>query len=286
MRDDDELTDDALAGPYRVWQRRRGHRYSLDDVATAWVAARAAPGAELALDLGAGLGSVLLMLAYKLPRAWLWGVEAQDESFALLERNCARNRVRSRVRLLRADLRGPACAQQLLGEAAARGARGFALVTGTPPYQPPGRGSVSPDPQRAHARVELRGGVEAYLQAGGELLAADGVMVVCADARAPERVEQGARTAGLWPCSRLDVVPSAHKPALFSVFTLRRAGAAGAGVLRHEPPLFARDAHGARTEQALALRRFFDLPVAADEAPSPRRRARGRQAGGGAREAG
>ena len=61
-----ELTDDAIAGDWRIWQRRRGHRYSLDDVATAATAVRTRPAAESYLDLGCGLGSVLLMVSYKL----------------------------------------------------------------------------------------------------------------------------------------------------------------------------------------------------------------------------
>ena len=38
-----ELTHDAITSRYRIWQRKRGHRYSLDDVLTAWEAAQAAP---------------------------------------------------------------------------------------------------------------------------------------------------------------------------------------------------------------------------------------------------
>jgi tRNA1(Val) A37 N6-methylase TrmN6 len=269
---DDAWTDDALAGPFRVWQRRRGHRYSLDDVATAWVAARARPEARFALDLGCGLGSVLLMLAYKLPEARLWGVEAQAESFALAQRNCARNCVDARVRVAHGDLRDAAQIERVRTEIAALGGAGCELVTGTPPYQPLGEGSVSPDAQRAHARVELRGGVEAYVAAAARALAPGGVAVVCADARRPERVEHSASAAGLGVVQRMDVVPAAGKPALFSVFTLRHAEHATA--CERAPDFVARDAGGARSAQALELRRFFDLPLPVGEAPSPRLRAR------------
>jgi len=44
---DDPLTDDALTGAYRVWQRKRGHRYSIDDVLTAHEACVARPDASL-----------------------------------------------------------------------------------------------------------------------------------------------------------------------------------------------------------------------------------------------
>jgi tRNA1(Val) A37 N6-methylase TrmN6 len=280
MDPQDELTDDALTGGFRVYQRRRGHRYSLDDTVTAWVAARGQPGARRVLDLGCGLGSVLLMLAYKLPQARLWGLEAQHQSFELARRNVARNRVEGRVRLFRGDLREAAPLSEMLAEAREGGEPGFELVTGTPPYQPPGQGSVSPDSQRAHARVELRGGVEDYLRAAARAVAPGGLVVVCADARTPERVERGAREAGLRWVTRQDVVPAAeYKRPLFGVFTLTRPAEEGTdpgegGAPEHLPDLIARNADGSRGEDVRALRRFFELPIRDDEAPSPRGKGR------------
>src|SRR6185436_6895089 len=98
--------------------------------------------------------------------------------------------------------------------------RGFDLVTGTPPYFPVGTATPPPDAQRAHARVELRGGVEAYLAAAASIVADDGVVVVCADARKPERVIDGAARAGLHAWSRRDVVPRAGKAGLVGVWTV------------------------------------------------------------------
>jgi tRNA1(Val) A37 N6-methylase TrmN6 len=290
-----DLTDDALAGHFRVLQRRKGHRYSLDDTLTAAVAARCVPHARRVLDLGCGIGSVLLMSAYKLRAARLWGVEAQEQSFALCELNVARNGVQGRVSVHRGDLRDAVllsalsdeaqAAADVAGEAGRDGGAlaGFDLVTGTPPYQPPGQGTVSPDSQRAHARVELRGGVEDYLAAAARVVAPDGRVVVCADARTPERVARGAEAAGLWPIARLDAVPIAdHKGALFSVFTLRPAvvGEARPACVR-QPDFVSRDAGGGRTQAALELRRFFDLPVDAGEPASPRQRARSQSAATG-----
>ncbi len=267
------LTDDALAGPFRVWQRARGHRFSLDDMVTAKVAAQACPEATVAVDLGCGLGSVLLMLAYKLDGARLWGVEAQAESFALLTRNCERNGFGAggRVRVAHADLRDPGWIAQVRAELPGAGA---ALVTGTPPYQPLGRGTVSPDPQRAHARVELRGGVEAYLATAAQLLAPDGRMVVCADARTPERVQRSAAGVGLALVSRMSVVPADGKGALFDVWTLARGEGGRSAACVTEPPFVARDAEGRRTETSLELLRFFGRAVPAAEPASPRVRSR------------
>jgi tRNA1(Val) A37 N6-methylase TrmN6 len=238
----DELTSDALTDRVRVWQRKRGHRFSYDDVVTAWVAARAAPAAQSHLDLGCGIGSVLLMLADRLPLSRSVGVEAQAESFALLQRNVAASGFAERVEVHLGDLR-----ELSLGK--------FDLVTGTPPYKPPGSATPSPDPQRAHARVELRGGVEQYLAAAAAALAPGGVCVVCMETAGLGRVQLGAAAAGLAIAAQLDVIPRAGRGALFSVFTLQLS-AAGTCV-RDE--LWLRDAAGERTEHARALRSFFGL---------------------------
>ncbi|MBC7174599.1 MAG: methyltransferase [Polyangiaceae bacterium] len=253
----DDLTDDALTGTFRVLQRARGHRYSLDDVATAHEAALAKPDAKVCADLGCGIGSVLLMVAYKLPDARFVGLEAQEISLELARRNVARNALDARVELHHGDLRD--------AEALARLGGPFELVTGTPPYQPKGTATPSPDPQRAHARIELRGGVEEYLLAMGSLLAENGRAVVCADGRRPERVVRGAAAAGLDIIRKRDFVPrEGREGPLFSVFTLALHGEQ----VRYEeaPPFIARTRDGARTEEYFALRGFFGLPRRGEEA--------------------
>lgn len=242
----DELTSDAVTAGFRILQRRRGHRFSIDDLATAWEAARARPEAASLLDLGCGVGSVLLMVAWRLPAARVFGVEAQEGSFDLARRNVDANGIAARTTLLHGDLRE-------VTRAWSHGA--CELVTGTPPYLPPGTALASPDPQRAAARLELRGGVEEYLAAAARVLAPEGRVVVCADGRAPERVLRGAAAAGIAPRRRLDVVARAGAPApLFSVWTCAREGAA----LDHATVVM-RDERGARTAASAEMRRFFGL---------------------------
>jgi tRNA1Val (adenine37-N6)-methyltransferase len=255
-REVDELTDDALTQDYRVHQRAAGHRYSFDDVVTAWTASRAVDDPRRIVDLGTGIGSVLLMLAWRFPRASLAGVEAQAESVELLRRNVHRNALDDRVVTVHGDLRDGAILERL-GRAD--------LVTGTPPYMPLGNGPVSPDPQRAHARVELRGGVEDYVASAALVLGPEGTFVVCADARTPERVERAASLADLSIASRRDVVArQGTKGPLFSVWTLRRSGP-----FVHEPPLVLRDRDGRRTDAARELRAYFGLAMSPNEEPSP-----------------
>jgi len=265
----DLLTDDALAGEIRVLQRRDGHRYSLDDTLTAQVAAQTRPDAACALDLGCGIGSVLLMLAHALPDVRLFGLEAQAQSFELAQRNIARNRLAPRVSAEHGDLRDAA---KLDGLVERNGGR-FALVTGTPPYLPKEHGTLPPDSQKAHARFELRGGVEAYVAAAVRVLAPGGLFVVCAGARGDERVLSAAHEHGLRVLTKLPVLPSPQKAVLFSVWTL---AANGTQAFRELRPFIARDEAGARSQQAFGLRSFFGLPNPIDEGSSPQLRARGR----------
>ena len=245
----EELTDDALTGSFRIWQRRRGHRYSLDDVLTAWEAVRARPAARRVLDLGCGIGSVLLMTAWKLPEATFVGIEAQAVSLSLAQRNVLRNDVSERVALYPGDLR----------EIAPTLGGGFDLVTGTPPYMPPGTSTPSPDAQRTYARIEMRGGVEAYLAAGADRLAPGGRLVVCCDARTPERALEGGRAVGLAPVRKRDAVPRAgSKGPLFTVWTFARADEAPP--CEEAPPFVARTEDGVRTDVYYAVRAFFGLP--------------------------
>jgi tRNA1Val (adenine37-N6)-methyltransferase len=242
------LTDDLLTPEVRVFQRLGGHRFSSDDVATAYCAHRAAPDARNAIDLGCGLGSVLLLLAWRLEHARLVGVEAQEGSFELLRRNVERNAsvraIGARVAVRRGDLREVAL------EPAWQ--RAFDLVSGTPPYFPPGAAIDSPDSQRAHARVEHRGGVEAYVEAGARLIADDGVLVLCGDARADGRVREAAAQCALELTERTDAIPRESKPALFSVWTLRRHREGRERTVE----LVLRDASGAPGPGAAALRAF------------------------------
>ncbi|MDH5493616.1 MAG: methyltransferase [Myxococcales bacterium] len=249
---DDPLTDDALTSRFRLYQRKRGHRYSLDDVLTAREALRAQPAADRVLDLGCGIGSVLLMLAHALPEAPLVGIEAQEGSFALAARNVTRNGLEGRVRLVHGDLRDRACLASLGG--------GFGLITGTPPYAPLGTATPSPDPQRAHARVELRGGVEAYLEAAAPQLSPRGRVVVCADARRPERVRDVAPEFGLRPLRRLECRPRAGRAPLFTVWTLGRLEEHSGFECETPEDFVARDEEGRRSDAYLGLRAFFGLP--------------------------
>lgn len=239
---DDELTVDGLTRDWTIVQRRRGHRHSTDDLLTAWYAAEKSPDPLRVLDLGSGIGSVGLLVLWRSPRATLTAVEAQEVSFALLEQNIARNRLSARVRAIHGDLR----------EVRFPGER-FELVTGSPPYFGPTEGVIPADPQKAHARFELRGDVRDYCAAAAAALAEDGRFVFCFPTPQAERAERAVAGAGLALLSTREVVPRQGAAPLFSLFCCARAGG---GVVR-EPPYAVRDERGVETAEHAAARATF-----------------------------
>ncbi len=236
-----------LTGDFRIFQLRDGHRWSLDDFMTAYVALEAAPEAAHALDLGCGIGSVLLMVAWGLPSASLVGVEAQDVSIALARRSVAYNGVEDRCALHHGDLRD----ETLLPSGTT-----FDLVTGTPPYIPIGSGLVSSRAQRGPCCFETRGGIEDYAARAAQLLAPNGAFVACYGAYPATRGEDAVRAAGLELVRRVDVVPRAGKPVLFRVLVARR----GAVVAPRVDTFVVRDAAGAITPDMHRARERMGLP--------------------------
>lgn len=194
-------TLDRLAGDWHVYQLRDGHRFSTDDQVCAWHASRERPEALRLLDLGCGIGSVGLSTLHGLPAAaTMVGIEAQEVSFGLAERSLAHNGLEARVRLIRGDIRDPS----LLDER-------FELITGSPPYTPLGKGVVSPHPQRAACRMELRGSVFAYAEAARRWLAPGGAFCFVMAAGDP-RTEAAPAAHGLIVTSRIDYVFREGRP--------------------------------------------------------------------------
>ena len=239
-----------LAGDWRILQRIDGHRWSLDDLVTAWFAARLLDQvpARTVLDLGCGIAAVLMLLAWRFPATRAVGIEAQEMSVALARRSLAWNGAAGRCRVVLGDLRD----SSLLPPAA------FDLVAGTPPYLPAGSATPPSRVQCGPCHLETRGGIEDYCVAAARWMTPGGRFVVCQAAAQVERVLAAARAAGLGVEARLDVVPREGKAALFSVYGMRRAGEAGAAAVH--PPLVVRDRAGRRTDTFQALRREMGMP--------------------------
>src|SRR5687767_3290929 len=98
-------TLDSLGGHFRIFQLEKGHRFSTDDILTAWYGTSWAPRVERALDLGSGIGTVAMLAAWRLAGAKFVTVEAQEESVGLAKKSIEWNGLPQRVELRKGDFR-------------------------------------------------------------------------------------------------------------------------------------------------------------------------------------
>ena len=209
-------TLDAISGHFRLFQLRAGHRFSTDDILTAWYGTTWCPTARTALDLGSGLGTVGMICAWRLPGANFVTVEAQADSVALARKSARYNGLEARYEIRAGDFR----AADVL-----RAEEKFELITGSPPYFPLGDGVESEHPQKLACRFELRGTVADYCATAAKHLAPGGFFA-CVFPHEPAqlaRVEAGARAAGLVIVRKRPVVFREGDPALVGLFGLMRS---------------------------------------------------------------
>lgn len=135
-------------------QHVNGYRFSVDAVLVAHFCRAAA--LDSILDLGCGCGIISLILAFRLPRVCLTGLEVQPELVELARLNIADNNLVSRLSVVQGNL----CAVSGL-----LGPESFDLVVCNPPYRDAASGRISPTEQRARARHEIDAGIHDIIHA-------------------------------------------------------------------------------------------------------------------------
>ena len=207
---------DAISGHFRLFQLREGHRFSTDDILTAWYGTAWCPTARTALDLGSGIGTVGMICAWRLPGATFVTVEAQADSIALAQKSLRYNGIADRYEIRAGDFRD---AEVL------RADETFDLITGSPPYFPPDAGVKSEHPQKLACRFELRGTVADYCATAAKHLAPGGFFACVFPHEIAQfaRVEAGARETGLVIVRKRPVVFREGDPPLVALFGMMRA---------------------------------------------------------------
>jgi tRNA1(Val) A37 N6-methylase TrmN6 len=208
-------TLDAISGHFRVFQLRDGHRFSTDDVLTAWYGTTWAPSASRVLDLGSGIGSVGMIAAWRLPGARIVTIEAQEESVRLARKSVAYNGLEARYEIRCADFRD---------RGALSDEERFDLVLGSPPYFPLGTGIEGDHPQKVACRFELRGDIGDYCGVAASHLTPGGLFACVFPEEQRERVESAAGGAGLNIVRRRPVMFKDGEPPLITLFAMVRAG--------------------------------------------------------------
>jgi tRNA1Val (adenine37-N6)-methyltransferase len=209
-------TLDAISGHFRLFQLRDGHRFSTDDILTAWYGTTWCPTARTALDLGSGIGTVGMICAWRLPGAKFVTVEAQSESVVLARKSARYNGIENRYEIREGDFR----ALEIF-----RADETFDLITGSPPYFPPDAGVKSEHPQKLACRFELRGNIDDYCSTASKHLASGGFFA-CVFPHEPmqlARLETAAKNSDLVIVRKRPVVFREGDAPLVALFGLMRA---------------------------------------------------------------
>lgn len=229
------LTENALlGGRIRVLQPARGYRVAVDAVLLA-AAVDARPG-ERVLDLGAGVGSVGLCLAARVPGCSVTGVELQPGLAALAERNAVLNGCSDRVATWVHDLAAPLPPWPA-----------FDHVATNPPYLDPAVADPSPLRSKALATVESSAGLGRWLTVATGALKPAGTLWLVHRADRLEEIVAHLVARG-WGDVAIKRLPPAPR-------VLVRARRAGSPLRREAAPLLLHRPEGGYTEEAESVLR-------------------------------
>ena len=239
----EQTVDAFLGGMVTLVQPRRGHRAGLDAALLQALVPANATG--LAIDLGSGVGTVAFSIAARAPALSVVGVERDPTLVAFgtqaltLPQNA---RFARRVRLIAADVtQGRSVAEAIgLGDSKAD------WILMNPPFDPEGRGSPSPDPQRRDAHFAEPGSLKAWIVRAASVLAPGGrlALIYRGDALSEvfRELPTGFGAVRVWP-----VHPSESAAAGRVLVTARRGSRAPLAVM---PSLVLHQPDGSWTSRA------------------------------------
>ena len=208
---------DAISGYFRIFQLQKGHRFSTDDVLTAWYGTSWCPIAKTVLDLGSGIGTVGLISAWRLPGAHFVSVETHVDSVRLAGKSVQWNGLENRYEVRHGDFRD---------QTVIRSDEHFDLILGSPPYFPIGSGIEGDHPQKNACRFEMRGTIGDYCETAAHHLRPGGLFACVFPVKPPEqkeRVTTSALEAELSIVRWRPVVLREGEPPLLGLFAMMRS---------------------------------------------------------------
>jgi len=254
MLADADTTDDAvLGGRLMLRQPKRGHRFGHDAILLA--AAVDARGGEIAVDLGAGVGTAGLALAHRVAGLEVRLIDVDPALAALARENAARNALADRVSVAELDV-ATATPRDFAARAMLRPGEAHHVLM-NPPYNDAARQNVSPDPARRQAHVAQDDTLTTWVNCASRLLTSHGTLTLIWRATGLADVLSALQDFG-----GISIVPIQPKPRAAAIRVIVKAVKGGAAPLVLFPPLTLNDADGRPSAEAEAiLRRGAALPV-------------------------
>ncbi|NVM57111.1 MAG: tRNA1(Val) (adenine(37)-N6)-methyltransferase [Desulfobacterales bacterium] len=229
-------TDTLFQGRLKILQIEKGYRFSIDAVILAHHIRL--KDTDVAVDLGTGCGIIPLILAHQSPSARLYGIEIQKDLAELASRNVQVNHMEDRITIAHADMKDLASYLE----------PGVAdVVFSNPPYRKLLSGRISPEPERAVARHEIKASLSDVVSVAEKLLKPSGRLVVIYPAERAADLIVKMRAFKLEP-KRLRLVHSRQRSeAELIVAEGLKHGKPGVKV---EPPLIIHKTDGSYTDEA------------------------------------
>ncbi|MGD8537108.1 MAG: methyltransferase [Candidatus Aminicenantes bacterium] len=160
LKGEDETLDTFYHGRIRVFQKKKGYRFSIDAPLLAdFIQTKET---DRILELGTGNGIVSLLLSIK-PFSSLTAVEIQASLADLARRNVRLNNCEDRIHVIHTDLRVFSEREK------------YDVVFSNPPYIKRNTGHLSESDEKSVAKHELKCTISDIMQKTEELLATQGV---------------------------------------------------------------------------------------------------------------
>lgn len=232
---EEETLDEILDGRLRVFQNKKGYRFSLDSLMLAhYVSLK--PRTRT-IDLGCGNGIILLILAKCFPGVQFAGLEIQEKLAFLARKNSRLNDLEKRVEIVTGDARHiknlfPPCS--------------FETVIFNPPYRKLNSGRINPLEEKAIARHEIIGSLKDFLNASQYLLKPGGKVFTIYPAKRFIELADLFRRNNIEP-KRMKLVYSDHNSE--AEFTLVEGKQNGREELKIEPPFFIYEKNKSYTQE-------------------------------------
>lgn len=224
---EEETLDTIFNKKLRVYQTKRGYRFSLDSLLLAHFVSLKS-GARV-IDIGCGNGIILLILAMHFPQINLVGLEIQENLAKLAIKNAQINNINERVKIFFGDAHN---VRNIFP------ASSFDTAIFNPPYRKLKTGRINPHLEKAIARHEIKGSLRDFLKAAKYLLKPAGTVFTIYPAKRLIELVWVFRDIGVEPKKMRLVFSDKDSKAEFA---LVEAKVGGREELKIEAPLFIYD---------------------------------------------
>ena len=224
---EEETLDTILKGRLRVFQTKKGYRFSLDSILLAHFVSL--KSRTRVIDIGCGNGIILLILAKRYPKLHLVGLEIQDNLADLARKNSEYNNLKNIIEIVSGDARH---IKSIFPE------HSFDAAIFNPPYRKLNSGRINPLREKAIARHEISGSLKDFLTAAKYLLKPVGTVFTIYPAKRLAEIIYLFRNNNIEPKKMKMVFSNYHSEAEFILVEGKKGGREE---LKIKPPLFIYD---------------------------------------------